>query len=159
MATRFSNSVSLKAAEKGTNYSITLVCCTSYNDKENTGGISIQCLENTQLSTCMTVSDEALQSASLQCVRQAFILARKAGATSVRIAIDSDYIYNVYTKWLENWKKCNYILSSGKRVANLDLILDIDQKCSDIQTQFQLLKQNDVYIITGKRLAKSVYTH
>ncbi len=54
-------------------------------------------------------------------------LLRSYPTEALLIQADSTYVINVFTKWLEQWRKQNMRRSKGKCIKNLDLIEQIDK--------------------------------
>ena len=45
----------------------------------------------------------------------------------LKVMIDSQYVINCVTKWIHGWKRRNWVASTGKPVANRELIEAIDR--------------------------------
>ena len=55
------------------------------------------------------------------------VLSEKHKTRKLWIYSDSDLVIKSLTKWLPNWKRNGWINSQGKKIANLDLIRNLDQ--------------------------------
>lgn len=58
----------------------------------------------------------------------------------LNIRLDSAYVKNALTKWLAGWKRRNWTTSSGKPVANQDLIRQLDQALQGRDVTFEWVR-------------------
>lgn len=72
---------------------------------------------------------------------------------NIKIYTDSEYSINSLTIWIKNWKTNNWIASTGKPVANQDIIVKIDKLINKHQgtIKFQHVRSH-----TGKQDFESI---
>ena len=78
---------------------------------------------------------------ALQCLK---------GPSVVKIHIDSKYVKDGITQWIHNWKKNNWVSSSGKSVANQDLWKILDSLVTQHQIEWFWVKGHAGHIFNEK---------
>ena len=81
--------------------------------------------------------------AELEAIRQSLLwLKERRIEEPVKILTDSQYSINIFTGWLDNWKKNGYKKSDGTPVKNIDLIRETDflLKSLDCDLSFEHVK-------------------
>jgi ribonuclease HI len=70
------------------------------------------------------------------------LLAVPAGE-QLTVMTDSQYVVNIFTKWLERWRRRGMRNSQGKQVENQDLIERLDQLLTDRKVEFEWVRGHD----------------
>jgi ribonuclease HI len=95
------------------------------------------------------------QRAELYAIYKSIKIVNKADPNcNITINTDSEYSIKSLTVWIKNWKKNNWIGSTGKEVMNQDLIKDIDNL---INKHLGKIKFNHVRAHTGKSDYNSIH--
>ena len=58
----------------------------------------------------------------------------------VEIVTDSEYLKNGITQWIHNWKRRNWLTSTGKPVVNRELWEDLDKEATRHQVRWEWTK-------------------
>ena len=75
-----------------------------------------------------TILPKTNQRAELYAIYQAIkTITESDNKININIYTDSRYSMDIFTKWIKNWKKNNWIASTGQIVLNQDIIKDVDE--------------------------------
>ena len=118
-------------------------------------GIHFPNEEFKDISKAFTKEPKTNQRAELYAIYKAIKIVSKYDNTlDIKIYTDSEYSIKSLTIWIKNWKKNNWINSSGKQVLNLDIIQKIDKL---INIHNGKIKFQHVRAHTGKSDFESIH--
>lgn len=130
--------------------------------KQNKAGIGIYNKENNiSISLCIdTLFDKKTNSiAELYSVKYALKIIKTIQSpfnNNNIILTDSEYVFNSLTKWIDNWKKKNWINSHNKPVMHKDLILEIYNELHDLNVLIKWIPREENFY-ADKLAKKSIY--
>lgn len=83
-------------------------------------------------------------------------LLRSYPTEALVIQADSTYVVNIFTKWLEQWRKQNWRRSNGKPIKNLDLIKEVNKELNGRHVEWEWVKGHAGHCLNGMadRLAR-----
>jgi ribonuclease HI len=118
-------------------------------------GVHFPNSEFEDVSRAFTKLPKTNQRAELYAIYKAIKIVNKADPNcNMIINTDSEYSIKSLTVWIKNWKKNNWIGSTGKEVMNQDIIKDIDNL---INQHLGKIKFNHVRAHTGKSDYNSIH--
>lgn len=118
-------------------------------------GIHFPNAEIQDISKEFTLEPKTNQRAELYAIYKAIKLVNEFNnSIDIKIYTDSEYSIKSMTVWIKNWKKNNWISSTGKPVMNQDIIKKIDEL---IEKHNGKIKFQHVRSHTGKQDYESIH--
>ena len=118
-------------------------------------GIHFPNTEFKDIGKPFTKNPRTNQRAELYAIYKAIKIVSKHNINlDIKIYTDSEYSIKSLTIWIKNWKKNNWIASTGKPVLNLDIIQKIDKLMNN---HIGKIKFQHVRAHTGKTDYESIH--